>query len=166
MSNFNNPPSIGHNASFKPTPTPTTANYKTLNQIHTHNPQNKNKILPQIWSVISSLNGGRDHELQWWRSWARTAEIARKLASPLLTLSVATHLTKPRPPSPLPQVDSVPAKSKVRETERDREKKREDQKKKKKGKFFFIILNSKIEYRKLKVKTSNNCFLKAGFDLF
>jgi hypothetical protein len=44
----NNPPSTGHNTSFKPTPTPTTANYKTLNQIHTHNPQNKNKILPQI----------------------------------------------------------------------------------------------------------------------
>ena len=53
-------------------------------------------------------------------------------------------------------------KSKVRETERDREKKKEDQKKKKRGKKK-IILNSKIEYRKLKVKTSKNCFLKTSF---
>jgi hypothetical protein len=48
-------------------------------------------------------------------------------------------------------------KSKVRESERTREKERSPEEKEERKKKI-IILNSKIEYRKLKVKTTKSCF--------
>ena len=79
---------------------------------------------------------------------------SHRLASVVIA---SPYLTQPHPPSPPPRADSVPTKSKVREIERTRETERSPEEKEERKKKI-IILNSKIEYRKLKVKTCKSCF--------
>jgi hypothetical protein len=92
-----------------------------------------------------------------WRSRFPGSLCSTQLASPRLRRH---RLAAPHPASPSVATASSKLSPGEEQSERDREreKQREAQKKKKKGKKKFIILNSKIEYRKLKVKTCKSCF--------